>query len=133
MEAACLGIDAILRRLPALRVSTEPGLPFDSVWPGAGTRTACRVRGAGHFTGKIASFDSLLTRLGEAGRSGNIVFSADGPDGTIQGYQRGGVTCILRGEWDGGDEADSTYQPSDTLEIDVSCAQSVASDTAINS
>lgn len=38
--------------------------------------------------------------------------TADGPDGTVQTFQRGPVRCQVSGEWDGGDDSDTTYVPS---------------------
>jgi hypothetical protein len=57
------------------------------------------------------------------------MISADGPDGTVQGVHRGGVTCLLEGRWDGGDDSDSTYVPSDTIEVRVACTRTVRADT----
>jgi len=39
------------------------------------------------------------------------MFEADGPDGSSQTFQRGLVRCQRHQEWDGGDDADSTYVP----------------------
>lgn len=38
--------------------------------------------------------------------------TADGPDGAVQTFQRGLVRCQVSGEWDGGDDSDTTYVPS---------------------
>ncbi len=49
-------------------------------------------------------------------------YSSDGPDGTSFSFCKDDVMCIVRGRWDGGDDADSTYVPSDVYQIIVYCA-----------
>jgi hypothetical protein len=39
--------------------------------------------------------------------------TADGPGGGEQGYMRGDVRCLVRVEFDGEDDSDSTYVPAD--------------------
>jgi hypothetical protein len=38
-----------------------------------------------------------------------IQYDADGPDGSLSGYQRAEVRCTVAQSWDGGDDSDSTY------------------------
>jgi hypothetical protein len=38
-----------------------------------------------------------------------IQYDADGPDGSLSGYQRAQVRCTVAQSWDGGDDSDSTY------------------------
>lgn len=47
----------------------------------------------------------------------------------VQGARRPPVTCIVEGRWDGGDDSDTTYVPSDTIEVRLGCSRMVASDT----
>ncbi len=49
--------------------------------------------------------------------------SADGPDGTAFALTKGDEVCVVRGQWDGGDDGDSTYVPSDVYQIIVMCAR----------
>lgn len=92
-------------------------------------RPACRLRATGHFVGAYSSMDTLVAWLQTGGWQENTIFAADGPDGTHRGLQRAGVTCILEGRWDGGDDSDDSYAPSDSLEIHAGCASTEPADT----
>jgi hypothetical protein len=48
-------------------------------------------------------------------------YVADGPDGSLVGYQRGVVRCTVASSWDGGDDSDSTYVPEDWFKEETSC------------
>lgn len=52
---------------------------------------------------------------------GLLRYAADGPDGTLAGYQRGAVRCTVASSWDGGDDSDSTYVPKDWFKEETSC------------
>ena len=52
---------------------------------------------------------------------GLLRYAADGPDGTLVGYQRGPVRCTVASSWDGGDDSDSTYVPEDWFKEETSC------------
>mgnify|MGYP001599788221 CR=1 FL=1 len=126
---ACLVGDTLLRRVPGVALKWYAAIPFDSLWHGATQRWACRLSVAGHVPPAYAPVDSLIHWLGERGWNARTTISADGPDGTVQGVQRGAVTCLVEGRWDGGDDSDSTYVPSDTIEVHIGCTRSVAPDT----
>jgi hypothetical protein len=57
-------------------------------------------------------------------------YSADGPDGTLFGFVREGVLCVVEGRWDGGDDADSTVVPAPGYELRVRCVPATPADTA---
>jgi hypothetical protein len=75
--------------------------------------------------------DTVLRGFTARGWSDRTMLAADGPDGTVQGVHRGGVTCLLEGRWDGGDDSDSTYVPSDTIEVRVACTRTIRADTVL--
>lgn len=127
--SACDTIGDLIGHLPALRLERLAHAALDSSWHGAGTRPACRRRASGHFVGEYYSLDTLAHWLLARGWRENTIFAADGPNGTHWGLQRAGVTCILEGRWDGGDDTDETYVPSDTLEIHAGCAATEPADT----
>ena len=56
-------------------------------------------------------------------------YSADGPDGTSFAFRREAVLCVVRGQWDGGDDADSTYVPDPGSRWMIRCVPLAASDT----
>lgn len=126
----CEPVGALMRRLPGLVVSVGV-TTLDSAWSGAGERPACRLVASGHFVGGYASMDSLFAWLRGAGWRDNTAYSADGPDGMAAGTHRAGVTCIIEGHWDGGDDAASTTVPGDTLDIFATCAATLPADTTL--
>lgn len=64
--------------------------------------------------------------LADQGWSESIEFSADGPDGTSFSYKKNDNWCLVSGRWDGGDDSDSTYVPSDSYRIIVISGKFVA-------
>ncbi len=62
-----------------------------------------------------------LTRGAGAGWTPLYHYSADGPDGTDMGYQRGTVRCLVEQSWDGGDDSDTTYVPADWFKERTTC------------
>jgi hypothetical protein len=128
-RSACIVGDTLLRRLPGTVSHWSPAIAFDSLWNRATTRWACRVAALGVVPAGYEPIDSVLHWLTERGWLDRTTISADGPDGTIRGVRRDGVTCLVEGRWDGGDDADTTYVPSDTLEIHVACTGGMPADT----
>jgi hypothetical protein len=128
--AACVYGDSLLRRSPQAAVTWMPPVPFDSVWHSPTPRWACGVVAAGRMQTSALSVNSLLHAFAARGWSSRTLISADGPDGTVQGMHRAGVTCVFEGRWDGGDDSDSTYVPSDTIEVRVACTRTAATDTS---
>jgi hypothetical protein len=55
----------------------------------------------------------------------DIQSEADGPDGTIFRIVRGSTFCLVEGRWDGGDDSDPTYVPSERYEVIVQCSVNV--------
>ncbi len=51
----------------------------------------------------------------------HLHYAADGPDGTAFALWRGGATCFVRAEWDGGDDADPSYVARDDYVLTVEC------------
>ena len=131
IDSVCAAVEGVLRHAPLLRVERLPPAPLDSAASGGGDRPSCRVAAYGRSGRDYTPLDSLLAWLRVEGWDDLTVFSADGPDGTVQGHRRNGVTCIVEGRWDGGDDSDPAYVPSDTLEIRVACARTVPADTAL--
>lgn len=128
-QAACLVGDSALRRIPGTVLRWSAAVPFDSLWHAGGSRWACRLAVIGRVPPQFEPVDSLLRWLKLRGWVDRTVLSADGPDGTIQGVHRGGVTCLIEGRWDGGDDSDSTYVPSDIMEVHFGCTRTTAGDT----
>ena len=65
----------------------------------------------------------IFNLLSDNGWSQYVEYSADGPDGTIFSLIKDDDWCIVKGQWNGGDDADSTYVPSDAYQIIVMCGR----------
>lgn len=128
-QAACAFGESLLRAAPHAVVHATPAIPADSVWYGEAPRWFCRVTAGGHTKNSWLSVDTLMHAFVARGWSDRVMISADGPDGTVQGVHRAGVTCVVEGRWDGGDDSDTTYVPSDTIEVRVACTRTVTADT----
>jgi len=129
--AACSVGDTLLRKLPGLAQLRPGPVAFDSIWPDTAERVACRLAALGHLPQVFGPTDSILAWLSLRGWSDRTRISADGPDGTVVGVGHRGATCVLAGRWDGGDASDTTYVPSDTVEVHFSCTRTIAADTTL--
>jgi len=130
-QSACLVGDTLLRRIPGTTVRWSPATPFDSLWHGPSTRWACHLAAIGKIPEATAAIDSLLAWLKARGWVDSTTISADGPDGTILGVRWRGVTCLVEGRWDGGDDADTPTARSDTVEVHLACTPTVAGDLPV--
>lgn len=84
----------------------------------------CRVQIDGSFTkaGKTGAAADVLARGLEAqGWQKILEFSADGHDGTSFALRKGGVACLVRGEWDGGADDEPGNAPVDPYKVSVIC------------
>ena len=81
---------------------------------------ACRVSWR-HDTGHAPLGDDFERASAAGWRERGKLLTADGPDGSIEAVSRGGVACLVSGEWDGGDDSDSTYAPAPGFTISASC------------
>ena len=65
----------------------------------------------------------IFSLLSDNGWSQYVEYSADGPDGTIFSLIKDDNWCIVKGQWNSGDDADSIYVPSDAYQIIVMCGR----------
>jgi len=116
LETACTAVEA---RLAATQrhsvvldtVFTHPWLPEE--------RQGCMVF-ASDSIGTVP-VDSVMGALEDLGWVRDLQLVADGADGTMQGIRRDDLLCVLVGEWDGGDDADSSYVPSPGYRMRMGC------------
>lgn len=143
VRIACDSIRALTRRVLAVPVSrTDSVVNMDY---GLGRRTGCLLNAGGSFPPTPASeppnpssgtqesptsSGSLGDALQQAGWAYLPHYQADGPDGESQGYRSRESLCIVRWSWDGGDDSDSTYVPSDAWDLEVTCGPWEPSDSA---
>ena len=130
-DAACDSIIALGDRVLAIELSRTHERrvenPFED--PAKGLRDGCRVTG-GDPTDRVPDpVGTFFEALAAAGWRSLPRFQADGPDGSVVGLVRAGVICIVRGQWDGGDDSDSTYIPEPGYELEGTCFTAEPADT----
>jgi hypothetical protein len=82
---------------------------------------ACRVAWSDHVS-REAPLGDVFTRAKAAGwTERDKLLEADGPDGSVLAFSRGDVACVVSGNWDGGDDSDSTYVSAPGFVIAASC------------
>jgi hypothetical protein len=77
----------------------------------------------GDLSGKPNPGEIILKFLSGKGWMEETGYSADGPDGTSFALSKNGVWCFVRGQWDGGDDADPSHVPSDIYQFIIVCAE----------
>jgi hypothetical protein len=127
--AACGPAEDLLRAWRGARVSVDPAFDLHTMYGGSESRIGCRVLALGTNTAASTSVEAIAQRYRSAGWHEASALDADGPDGSIVGLELGGITCVVEGRWDGGDDSDSTYVPSDSLRLAASCAPTQPRDT----
>lgn len=131
LRLACDSVEALAKRRHFI-VTRADGVPVDFGFGGA-PRTGCELKASGKFTraapdsaaAAAQTEDEPSTLAGgfkEAGWAYMAQYQADGPDGEVEGWRSKETTCVLRWSWDGGDDTDSTYVPSDDWDLVIGCA-----------
>ena len=139
---ACDSVGALVRRTLGEAVSrTDSTVDMDY---GLGPRPGCLLKASGKFIplpppppNASPESQEALTENGKLGdalqRAGWAYlphYQADGCDGESQGYRSRESLCIVRWSWNGGDDSDSTYVPSDEWDLEVACARWEPADSA---
>ena len=139
---ACDSVGAIARRLLAVAVArVDSTIDMDF---GLGRRPGCLLTASGKFAplpppppNASPEAQEALTEHGKVGDALKQAgwaylpqYQADGPDGESQGFRSRESLCIVRWSWDGGDDSDSTYVPSDDWGLEMACAPWEPGDSA---
>lgn len=136
LRTACDSVEALAKRRQ-FPVARKDGVPVDFGFGGP-PRTGCELKATGRFaptgppdsTGLVKDEPStLVDGFKEAGWAYMAQYQADGPDGEAEGWRSKETTCVVRWSWDGGDDSDSTYVPSDDWDLVISCAPWVPEDS----
>ena len=131
-DVGCDSIIVLGRRVLGIEVQRtadrEVENPFVRAEPRV--RPGCRVIGADSTDRAGAPVDDMYQALESDGWKPLLQYQADGPDGSVTGFLRATVICVLTGRWDGGDDADSTYVPRPGYEIEGVCFGLMPADTA---
>lgn len=123
LEAARDSVLAIVRRaLPrgdtAIHLSVGPARFKYWYLPDSASGYAVRVVVNDTTFCPVEEVARALTAAGWGYHSG---YSADGPDGTVMGFETRKYVCIIEGRWDGGDDSDPTYLPAPGCEMTATC------------
>ncbi len=120
LEAVCVDVTKLMRSMPS-----DSTVRRDTVfeYQSGGSARGCGVHLWSHRGDGGLSVDSLIAQLRRRGWSEppGWKYQADGPDGTMYGLVSKEALCVLGGSWDGGDDSDTTYVPSDAYELMVTC------------
>jgi hypothetical protein len=128
ISEACRAFAAIFSASAAAHAmsTADVGAPRDTVMNFGETarepvEPACLVAWSDHVS-REAPLDDVFARARAAGwTERDKLLLADGPDGSVLAVSRGNVACVVSGNWDGGDDGDSTYVPSPGFVIAASC------------
>jgi hypothetical protein len=137
LAVACDSVEALVRRQVRVAVSRADSVPVDFGFGGP-PRTGCQLKASGKFVrtapdssaAPVQAEDepsTLAHAFEKAGWAYLAHYQADGPDGEAQGWLSKESTCVARWSWDGGDDSDSTYVPSDDWDLVVGCTPTTAS------
>ena len=88
--------------------------------------SVCYVQAFGHLSALEGEDPAELVRnqFQPLGWKEELRFAADGPDGTSFAFRKGQVLCQFQGAWDGGDDSDPGYEPSDEYRVSATCTRS---------
>jgi len=127
--AACQTVQRTTRRVLMLetRLETDVDVTNDFA-PDAPRRRGCRVGGHTDEDRVAAPVDDLAEALEAEGWHRLLAYQADGPDGSLTGLTVGPALCVIRGQWDGGDDSDTTYVPVPGYDLDVQCFRRAPAD-----
>jgi hypothetical protein len=120
---ACQDVRSTLRRVTGLKPTRTRGLIVRFLDEPAQARHGCHFEASGIPAKERDPMNDLLASLRRAGWSEHTAISADGPDGSVAGLERGTVLCQIEGQWDGGDDTDPAYVPAPEVRLVIDCAQ----------
>jgi hypothetical protein len=129
LRAACDSVEALAKR-QHLPVARRDSVAVDFGFGGS-TRAGCELKATGRFapagppdsTSLVKDEPSTLAdQFKKAGWAYMAQYQADGPDGEAEGWRSKESTCVVRWSWDGGDDSDTTYVPSDDFDVAIGCA-----------
>jgi hypothetical protein len=127
LQAACAVVNAVMEAKLAVEIKRADSVPYENEFVG-GRRIGCEFKAAGKFSARPDTVGSLsvdgdvAAGLTAAGWTDIPRYTADGPDGSAFGLRSRETVCLFRASWDGGDDSDTTYVPSDEWELVGHCA-----------
>jgi hypothetical protein len=127
VKAACDFVNKVIARTPGIKLRRSTGAFALEMTkrPITGCRVA--VDGSMKRLGKgPLPTDQLSAAFEAEAWTDRAEFSADGHDGTIFAYAKGGVACVVSGEWDGGSDDEPDAVLADPNRVTVTCGNAAA-------
>jgi hypothetical protein len=127
LRKACAAVREIMHAQLGVDVSLSDSVAYENEFVQA-HRTGCGLQATGKLSvrpdtvGSRSVDGDLAAGLEAAGWADIPRYTADGPDGGSFGRRSRETVCLFRFSWDGGDDSDSTYVPSDDWEVVGHCA-----------
>jgi len=120
----CGTIAEALASLPGAEIRKSDGQ--DNDYLSETQQSVCHVRASGRFSALKGDNPGELVRnkFQAMGWKEELHFAADGPDGTSFAFRKGQMFCQFQGAWDGGDDSDPGYEPSDEYRVSATCTRS---------
>ncbi len=125
----CARILSAVQALPGTMVERREGTYYDENVER--DLTGCMISVSGVWSelgGRANPGDTIYRLLAGEGWKQEPRYSADGPDGTFFALSKGEIWCFVRGQWDGGDDTDPEYVPSDVYQFFACVTRFVADD-----
>lgn len=121
--SACETARSVAARVLSLETRLERDVVVADVFATspAPERRGCRISGRSDEDLIAAPVDDLFLALQAMGWHLVLEYMADGPDGSVVGMTVGPALCIIEGNWDGGDDSDTTYVPVPGFDLEVRC------------
>jgi hypothetical protein len=119
LMAACDSIDAWIRSATTASVQRTDG-KYTGSTRGA-TRYGCQIAAADTLQPEagVRPFDTVRDALMRAGWSEELVYSADGPEGSMLGLRDDSRVCVLQHYWEAGSDDERAAVPHMPMPYDL--------------
>ena len=124
LHEVCGTICDLFGGIPGTEVRRAAGGSDDSL--SETEQSECHVEASGRFSALEGDnpTEPVRKKFEAMGWKEQLQLAADGPDGTSFAFRKSQVLCQFRGAWDGGDDSDPDYEPSDEYRISATCVRS---------
>ena len=122
LSAVCDALQAAVAKTPGIKAQRRSGVIADEMLRAPIAACTITIDGSVKRLGKATHPTDRVSDYFEAQKWDQLPdFSADGPDGTVFAYRKSGVSCLVRGEWDGGSDDEPDVPRADPYKVMVLC------------
>jgi hypothetical protein len=135
LGAACDAVEQFMKAHLGVAVKRANSVTFQDDFWGA-RRRGCELSASGNLERMKADTAGSRNAAGDFGAALTTAgwvqarYSADGPDGSVWSVRSRETLCVVNESWDGGDDSDSTYVPSDESDLVTRCSPLEPGDSA---